>query len=131
AALTIAVVASAIYLSYLGATGDVDMARTALTTVTVACGVVLIPFVEPPNSAWVGGDVLSGDWRPTALALGMFGVYAVVLAVPPLRFFFELSLLRPLDYVVIAIVVAVWALLLRFIWRTWRFELALDSKEAS
>jgi cation-transporting ATPase E len=128
AALTISVVATAIYVSYLGVTGDVGIARTALTTVSVACGVVLIPFVEPPSRAWVGGDVLSGDWRPTALALGMFGVYAVVLAVPPLRSFFELTILRPLDYALIAAVVAVWALLLRFIWRTWRFELVLDQR---
>jgi cation-transporting ATPase E len=56
----------------------------------------------------------------------MFGVYAVVLAVPPLRSFFELTILRPLDYALIAAVVTVWALLLRFIWRRWRFELVLD-----
>jgi cation-transporting ATPase E len=128
AAFTVAVVSLGIYLYYLETTGDVDVARTALTTTTVLCGLVLIPFVEPPTKAFVGGDVLSGDWRPTLLAVGMLGVYGVVLAVPTLRSFFELTPLRPLDYLLIAIMVAVWALLLRFIWRTWLFELVLGQK---
>jgi cation-transporting ATPase E len=118
AAFTVSVVALAVYLTYLATTGDLEIARTALTTVTILCGLVLIPFVEPPTEAWVGGDVLSGDWRPTLLAVGMLGLYGVVVAVPPLRAFFELAVLRPLDYLLLGAVVVAWALLLRFIWRT-------------
>ena len=99
-----------------------EIARTALTTVTVLCGLVLIPFVEPPTEWWVGGDVLSGDWRPTLLALGMLGLYGVIMTVPSLRAFFELTPLRGLDYLLIGIVVALWALLLRLIWRARLFE---------
>lgn len=128
AAITVAVVALAIYLSYLGTTGDVEIARTALTTTTVLCGLVLIPFVEPPTNVWVGGDVLSGDWRPSALALGMLGLFGVIMAVPALRAFFELTPLPFFDYLLIGIVVAVWAFLLRFIWRKWLFELVLESR---
>jgi cation-transporting ATPase E len=117
AAFTVTIVSLAIYLSYLGATGDVTTAHTALTTVTVLCGLVLIPFVEPPTPAWAGGDVLSGDWRPTLLALGMLGLYAVVVAVPPLRGFFELTVLGWRDYLLIAAAVLLWALALRYIWR--------------
>jgi cation-transporting ATPase E len=128
AALTVSVVALAVYLYYLGTNGNVDVARTALTTATVLCGLVLILFVEPPTGWWVGGDVLSGDWRPTALALGMLGLYGVIMAVPPLRAAFELTPLRGLDYLLIGIVVALWALLLRFIWRGRLFERLLDLK---
>ena len=128
AAITVAVVALAVYLSYLGTTGDVEIARTALTTTTVLCGLVLIPFVEPPTNVWVGGDVLSGDWRPSALALGMLGLFGVIMAVPALRAFFELTPLPFFDYLLIGIVVAVWAFLLRFIWRKWLFELVLESR---
>lgn len=117
AASTISVVAVAIYLYYLGTTGDVDIARTALTTAMVFCGLLLIPFVEPPTQAWVAGDELSGDWRPTILAVGMLGLYACVMAIGPLREFFELIPLRASDYVLIGLVVALWALLLRAIWR--------------
>ncbi|MGB9299599.1 MAG: HAD-IC family P-type ATPase [Anaerolineae bacterium] len=117
AASTISVVAVAIYLYYLGTTGDVDIARTALTTATVFCGLLLIPFVEPPTRAWVAGDELSGDWRPTALAMGMLGLYACVMAIRPLREFFELVSLKVTDYALIGFVVVLWALLLRVIWR--------------
>ncbi len=126
AALTVSIVALAVYLAFLGTTGDLEIARTALTTVTVLCGLVLIPFVEPPTKWWVGGDVLSGDWRPALLALGMLGLFGVITAVPSLRDFFELTPLRGLDYLLIGIVVAVWALLLRLIWRARLFERLLD-----
>ena len=117
AAFTISIVSLAIYLAYLGTTGDVQVARTALTTATVFCGLLLIPFVEPPTRWWEGGDELSGDWRPTILALGMLLVYTAVLALPGLRGFFELAPLRIVDYLIIAAGAAVWALLLRIIWR--------------
>jgi len=126
AAFTVSVVSLAVYLSYLGMTGEVAIARTALTTATVMCGLVLIPFVEPPTDAWVGGDVLSGDPRPTALALGMLGLYGVIAAVPSLRAFFELTPLRGLDYLLIGVLVAAWALLLRLAWRARLFERLLD-----
>jgi cation-transporting ATPase E len=129
AAFTVSVMALAVYLAYLAMTGNLEIARTALTTVTILCGLTLIPFVEPPTEAWVGGDVLSGDWRPTLLAAGMLGLYGVVIAVQPLRAFFELTLLRPWDYLLLGAVVVVWALLLRFIWRARLLErlLALET----
>jgi cation-transporting ATPase E len=117
AAITVAMVGLAIYLFYLSRTGDVSVARSALTTATVFCGLFLIPFVEPPTQFWVAGDELSGDWRPSALAVGMLGLYGCVLAVQPLRDFFELSLLPIMDYLAIGGVVVVWAFLLRLVWR--------------
>ncbi|MEJ2266859.1 MAG: hypothetical protein P8X95_25725, partial [Anaerolineales bacterium] len=90
AAVTISVVALAVYVFYLGISGSVEVARTGLTTITVLCGLLLIPFVEPPTAWWVGGDEFSGDWRPTLLAAGMLGGFALVMALPVLRSFFEL-----------------------------------------
>jgi cation-transporting ATPase E len=126
AAFSISVVALAVYLAYLTMTGEVGLARTALTTVTVLCGLVLIPFVEPPSEAWVGGDVLSGDWRPTCLALGMLGLYLGIMALPPLHSFFELTPLPPWHWLSLGVAVAIWALLLRLIWRTRILERLLD-----
>ena len=45
------------------------------------------------------------------------GLPAVLLALAPLRAFFELTPLAPLDYVALVAVAAVWAYLLRFTWR--------------
>ncbi len=122
AAFSISVVALAIYLATLMATDDVGLARTALTTASVLCGLLLIPFVEPPSEAWVGGDALSGDWRPSLLALGMLGLYLLIMAVPPLRAFFELTPLPALYWLLIGAAVGIWALALRFIWRAFLFE---------
>jgi cation-transporting ATPase E len=130
AAFSISVFALIVYLSYLGVTEDVVIARSALTTTMVLCGLVLIPFVEPPTKAWVAGDVLSGDWRPTLLAMGMLILFIVILAVPTLRNFFELTLMPAQDYVFIAIGVVVWAVLLRLIWRVRLFESFLDLRRA-
>jgi cation-transporting ATPase E len=59
----------------------------------------------------------------------MLGLYAVVVAVPPLRTFFELALLRPWYYLLLGAVVVVWALVLRLIWRARLLErlLALET----
>ena len=96
---------------------------TAYSTITVfvtVCGVLLLVFVEPPTRFLAGGDVLSGDWRPTILAAVLLVGLAVLLVIPPARAFFELRALTFLDVAVIAGAALLWALLLRF---TWRFRL--------
>jgi cation-transporting ATPase E len=130
AAFTVAVVALAVYLIYLQTTDDAHIARTALTTFTVLCGLLLIPFVEPPTQAWVGGDKLSGDRRPALLALALLALFSLIVLLPVSRDFFELALLRPLDYALIALAVVVWAAALRFIWRRRLFEWWLGIEDA-
>jgi cation-transporting ATPase E len=85
--------------------------------VLILCGLILIVFAEPPTRFWTGGDILSGDRRPTFLALGMLAAYVVILAIDAPREFFGLHLLGFWDYVGIFAVVCVWAMALRFIWR--------------
>jgi cation-transporting ATPase E len=118
AAFTVSVISLVVYLSYLGMTRELTSAQSALTTITVFCGLLLVPFVEPPTSAWVGGDDLSGDRRPALLALGLLLFYVAILALPPLREFFELTPLRVWDYLLLGAVAVAWAFLVRLIWRT-------------
>jgi cation-transporting ATPase E len=117
AALTIAPVNLLLYLSYIRTTDDVALARTVVTVVATLCGLVLLPFVEPPTPAWTGGDELSGDRRPSLLALALAALLVVILAVPALRSFFELAELAPRDVGIVALAVTVWAFALRAIWR--------------
>jgi cation-transporting ATPase E len=126
AAFTVAAVSLAVYLAYLLTTGNVELARTALTTTTVLCGLVLIPFVEPPTQGWVGGDELSGDWRPTILAVAMLMLYGAVMLIPDLRGFFELAPLPGPDFLLIGSVVGAWGIALRFAWRVRLFERLLN-----
>jgi cation-transporting ATPase E len=68
----------------------IAVAQSAVTTVGILCGLLLVIFVEPPSDAWVGGDRLSGDWRPGLLALGVGLGYGAILVVPALRSSFSL-----------------------------------------
>lgn len=88
------------------------IAQSALTTITVLCGLLLLPFVKPPTR---GSS--SGDWRPTILALVLLIAYGAILATPALRRFFEMQPLEISDYLLIGIVAALWAWVLRWSWR--------------
>jgi cation-transporting ATPase E len=130
AAFTISVVALSVYLGYLQVSGDVDLARTALTTVSVFCGLFLIVFVEPPSAWWVGGDDLSGDRRPALMAAGMLALGAFFVTLPLSRDFFEFIPLRPTDYLILASAAGLWALVVRAIWRFELFEKLVSRPEA-
>ena len=122
ASISIAIVAVAVYALYASLTSDVMLARTALTTVTVFCGILLIPFLEPPTEAWTGGNDLNGDWRPTLLAGAMFALFAIFMIVPVTRRFYHIESLGVADLIVIGMVVIGWASAIRFIWRLKLFE---------
>ncbi|MBF2003293.1 MAG: HAD-IC family P-type ATPase [Synechococcales cyanobacterium M58_A2018_015] len=93
------------------------VAETALVTTQIMGGLLLLPFLKPPTPAWVGGEPLSRDRRYSILAGLVFLAYAVILAVPRLRSFFELYPLQWLQYLGIGLVVILWALTVRFTWR--------------
>jgi cation-transporting P-type ATPase E len=127
AGFMVAVAGLAVYLSYLLMTADVGLAQTGLTTAALFCGLVLIPFVEPPSRKWVAGDDLSGDWRPTILGGVMLGLYAVLMLVEPLRDFFGLRPMPLTDIGLIGLAVVGWGLALRFVWRQRLFERLLGT----
>lgn len=93
------------------------IAETALITMQVFGGLLLLPFLKPPTPAWVGGEPLSRDWRCTILAGIVLLIYLLILAVPFLRNFFELYPLDFIDYLGIGLVALIWTLVVRFTWR--------------
>jgi len=88
-----------------------------MTTAAVLCGISLIVFVQPPSRTFGDGEDVTGDWRPTLLALAMLGLYVVILKVQAMRSFYELRVLTVPGYVFIAAVVLGWAYVLRAFWR--------------
>lgn len=110
-----------VYAAYLLADSGADslaLSRTVLTTLTTFGGLILILFAEPPTSFWqLGSDDHTSDWRPTVVALVLGILYIIILLVPGLRDFFELTSLRMADYGLIAIALVAWTLILRYIWR--------------
>ena len=93
-------------------------AQTALITMQVFGGVLLLLFLKPPTPAWVGGEPLHRDWRYTILAGMVLIIYLLILAVPFLREAFELYPLDLIHQLGIGLIALIWALMLRFIWRT-------------
>ena len=94
-------------------------AQMSLTYVAITCGTLLLVFVEPPNMWWVGGDKLSGDWRPTFLAIGLLILFVVFLMIPAIREFYGLTLLQqPGHYLIIVLATILWVFFLRLVWRT-------------
>lgn len=93
------------------------MAQNALLTFTIFCGLLLILLLKPPSRFWTGGAPLLGDWRYPLLTSAMLTLFVVLLAVPGLRSTFGLMLLPSGDYLVLALLSLVWALLVRTAWR--------------
>jgi cation-transporting ATPase E len=92
-------------------------AQSAVTTLAVLCGLLLVPFVSPPTKFLEGPSPASGDWRPTLLALALFCAYIVILAVTPFRNFFDLVPLTGKGYVGIGLIAAVWSVMVWVIWK--------------
>jgi cation-transporting P-type ATPase E len=130
ATLSLTFVSLVVYLFYLvvavldlppGATlVEVNHAvpRSALVTILVMCQLLLMPFLKPPTTAWVGGEPLNGDRRYSMVALALFGVYLLILAIDPVRQFFELYPLGVANNLFIGLVALEWCLVLRFMWRS-------------
>jgi cation-transporting ATPase E len=116
-----------VYLYFLMTTFDFVYAQHTLTYALIVCGLLLIIFVEPPTKEFVGGDELSSDRRPTWLAIGLFLLFLASFVISPLRDFWGLMPLRQYtDYVVIGVVVLLWAFALRYFWRARFLEKYLD-----
>jgi magnesium-transporting ATPase (P-type) len=93
------------------------VAETALITMQVFAGLLLLPFLKPPIPAFVGGEPLSRDWRYTILAGLVLLSYLLIIAVPFLRSFFELYPLDFIHYSGIGLVALIWAYAVRLTWR--------------
>jgi cation-transporting ATPase E len=84
----------------------------------VVLGLLLVIFVQPPTRFWVGGDVLSGDWRSTYMAIGLLLLFFVATLLPLTQQLLRLSPLANIwVYLLIGAVAIVWLFILRAIWR--------------
>ena len=60
---------------------------------------------------------MSGDWRPTLLAVGMMGAFVVITLIPALRALFVLSPLGWRELLLIASALGAWLFAVRATWR--------------
>jgi len=99
-------------------THALPIAQTATITFLILCSLLLISFVAPPTRWFTGGSALRGDWRPTWMAVALLALFAGLAAAPFSRHLFELSKLPVWEWGMIVLAAAVWALLVRTIWRS-------------
>jgi cation-transporting ATPase E len=117
AAIGIAVVGLIVYEFFLSSTGDVELARSALTFTAVGCGLLVILFLEPPTPFWAAANPVGGDWRPALLAIGMAVLLAITIATPVLRKFYEVEVPSVWGCAMIGAVIVAWAVTVRAFWR--------------
>ena len=101
----------------IGAASVEPLARTAVTAFLVSVGLLLLLFVEPPIERLAVIEPVSPDKRPAWLALVLAVAFAIVLAVPPLRAFFNLHPLGPREVFVVLVALGAWAALVWVFWR--------------
>jgi magnesium-transporting ATPase (P-type) len=117
-AITLSILAMVVYVWFLARIGDTDYAQLGVTYALLGAGWLRLLFVLPPTPAWVGGAQLRGDRRVFGLILFMVVFFLFVQSFPLLREWLYIEWLRPAtDYLIVALVVAVWAIGVRAVWR--------------
>ena len=93
------------------------VAQSALASFLVLAGLLLVIFVEPPTKWWIGGDELSGDWKPTIMTVLLIIGFFIISAVPFLRNIFALTELTLFEWGLILGATVIWLFAVRFFWR--------------
>lgn len=99
-------------------------AQQAVVYAFLFAGWLRVFFLQPLSKFWVGGAALRGDRRVIGLIIASIITFIVVLIFPvlPLQEWLRITWLPSVrDYLIIAGIVAIWAIVLRTIWR-WRLK---------
>jgi cation-transporting ATPase E len=114
--LTIGMVETLLYVTYVRTTADVARAQTVLTAVAVLCGLLVVLFVRPPTPRWQGGAPIARDWRVPALVALLALAMVAVFVNDGLRGFFGLVRPRAFDIVIVVAVTAAWGYAIHVFW---------------
>jgi cation-transporting ATPase E len=109
----------------------VSTAQSTLVAFLVLVGLLTIIFVEPPTEWWTGGDPLSGDWKPTLLAIWLMVIFFVIVFIKPARNVFAVHALGALELSIAIATTIVWLFLVRWLWRQRVLEKYLDIRESA
>lgn len=128
AALTIGLMGIAVYEVELTRTDSVADARTLLTTAAAIAGVILIPFADDDQNAWMTLDGLVRPARSAVLAACMLATFSLAMALERTRDFYELTVPEPRAWLLAVGAVALWAIALYLLWR--RLPAALPTRQS-
>ena len=99
---------------------QVFFAQQAVVYAFLFAGWLRILFLQPPTKFWVGGAPLRGDRRVIGLVITSIIVFVIVLIFPwlPLQEWLRTTWLPSIqDYLIVAGLVLIWAIILRTVWR--------------
>lgn len=99
-------------------------AQSALTTLLVFCGLLLVPLAETPLRQ-PGDGRPRIDWRGAGLAAALLALFAWILVNPGPRAFFDLEPMAPLANAGLALVALGWVWGLSWSWRVGLLDRAL------
>ncbi len=117
-AITMALAALTVSFIFGRGLADVAHSQLAVTHVLITTGLLLIIFVQPPTRFWVGGDVFSGDWRNTYMAIVLFILFIAATYIPLTQELLRLAPLQDIQsYAIVGAVAIVWLFVVRAIWR--------------
>jgi cation-transporting ATPase E len=92
-------------------------AQSAVTAFLVFTGLALVVFVQPPTDWLAVFRPRTDDRRPAVMAAVLGIAFVVVDSVGPLRAFFDLRPLDPIEWAIVAASVVAWILVMRPVWR--------------
>ena len=122
-AITMAIAALVVSIIFGQGLADIAYSQLVVSHLLVVLGLLIVVFVQPPTRFWVGGDVLSGDWRNTIMAFVLLLVFILATILPLTQELLRLiTLNRILDYVIIGAVALIWLFIVRAIWRSPRLS---------
>ncbi len=96
---------------------SVETSRSVLTAAALIGGLWIIILAEHEREDWQDDIPNQYDWRRIALAGAMLGLFGIIMAVPGLRDFFEMTTLSWADLGTIAASMTAWAAALYLVWR--------------
>jgi cation-transporting ATPase E len=101
--------------------------RSAMTGFLIFVGVILINFALPPFRWFAVMNEQVPDKRMLAISGLMIIAYIAIMAIKPLRDFYEMIVLRPQDYLVMVLAAVLWTVILRFFYKRRLLERFLQS----
>lgn len=125
AAWSLALVTLLSFVVYAAFGDSAERGRSALTTLSILCGLVLVLFAAPPTPRWTGGEENVSGWPSVALVVPLLGAFAWVVTSAERSAFFDLGALQTIDLLVVTAACALWAVGLRWMWRERLLERAL------
>jgi len=133
AAITISMVGIFAFFFFRSASDDRDYTHLAVTYLLVFIGLMVVLLLRPPFRFLAGGAPLSKDRRIFLMVIVLAVLFLITVAIsvviPFLQDTLMLDWLDPAqDYLIIGVIMVIWAVSLLVIWRIWRLAGIRDQK---